>query len=143
MGPGLATNLTGPFLGSKTVAPPMKRAGGGVIVHVSSVDGIRGRAGLHTDAASKAGLRGLAQSMAVELAPHGIRVNTVLPGLVPTAMTSRVDPGSFDIPLGRAAAPGEIAQVVAFLASPGASYVSGAEIVVDGALTAGMPRRSG
>lgn len=139
----LATNLTGPFLGSKAVAPVMRRAGGGVIIKVSSVDGIRGREGLHAYAASKAGLRGLAQSMAVELAPDGIRVNTVLPGLVPTAMTSRVDPGSFDIPLGRAAAPSEIAQVVAFPASPGASYVSGAEIVVDGGLTAGMPRRTG
>lgn len=139
----LATNLTGPFLGSRAVAPAMKRAGGGVIVNVSSVDGIRGREGLHAYTASKAGLRGLGQSLAVELAAHGIRVNTVLPGLVTTSMTSRVDPDTLDIPLGRSARPEEIAQVVAFLASNGASYVSGAEVVVDGALTAGIPRRAG
>lgn len=137
----LATNLTGPFLGCKTVAPVMKSSGGGVIVNVSSIDGIRGREGLHAYAASKAGLRGLSQSLAVELGSSGIRVNTVLPGLVPTSMTSRVDPSTFDIPLGRAARPEEIAHVVVFLASPDASYVAGAEIVVDGALTAGIPRR--
>jgi 3alpha(or 20beta)-hydroxysteroid dehydrogenase len=137
----LATNLTGPFLGCQAVAPAMRRDGGGAIVNVSSIDGVRGREGLHAYAASKAGLCGLGRSLAVELASSGIRVNTVLPGLVPTSMTSRVDPDSFDIPLGRPARPEEIAHVVAFLASSGASYMSGAEVVVDGALTAGIPRR--
>lgn len=136
----LGVNLTGTFLGCKAAAPALKSSGG-VIVNISSVDGIRGRAGLHAYAASKAGLRGLSQSLAVELAPAGVRVNTVLPGLVPTAMTSRVDPASFDIPLGRTGLAAEIASVVTFLASEKSSYVTGAEIVVDGGLTSHISQR--
>lgn len=137
----LTVNLTGPFLGCKAVAPVMQRKGGGVIINISSVDGIRGRSNLHAYAASKAGLCGLGKSLALELAPQGIRVNTVLPGLVPTAMTSRFATDSLDIPLGRPARPEEIAGVVTFLASPQASYMTGAEIVVDGGLTVGIPHR--
>ena len=137
----LAVNLTGAFLGCKAAAPALRRGGGGAVINVSSVDGIRGRAGLHAYAASKSGLRGLSQTLAVELAPEGIRVNTVLPGLVPTAMTRRVDPADLDIPLGRAAQCEEIARTVGFLASEEAAYVTGAEIVVDGGLTVGIPHR--
>ncbi|MFN3867399.1 MAG: SDR family NAD(P)-dependent oxidoreductase [Demequina sp.] len=137
----LSVNLTGAFLGCRAAAAALGRDGGGVIINIASVDGIRGREGLHAYAASKAGLRGLGQSLAVELAPHSVRVNTVLPGLVPTAMTRRVDPEDLDIPLGRAGQADEIARVVAFLASVDAAYVTGAEIVVDGGLTAGIPHR--
>lgn len=132
----LTTNLTGPFLGARACVPQMVARGSGVIINVSSIDALMGREGLHAYAASKAGLRGLGKSLAVELAPQGVRVNTVLPGLVPTPMTSRVSPTDFDIPLGRAARAEEVAKVVTFLASDGASYVTGAEVVVDGALTA-------
>ena len=137
----LAVNLTGAFLGSKAAVPSLRRSGGGSIINISSVDGVRGRAGLHAYAASKFGLRGLSQTLAVELAPDGIRVNTVLPGLVTTAMTRRVDPAELDIPLGRAGQADEVARVVVFLASADASYLTGTEIVVDGGLTVGIPHR--
>lgn len=137
----IRVNLTGAFLGCRTAASALRRGGGGSIVNVASIDGIRGRAGLHAYAASKFGLRGLGQTLAVELAPDGVRVNTVLPGLVPTAMTSRVDPADFDIPMGRAAHVAEVANVIAFLASDEASYVTGAEITVDGGLSSGIPHR--
>ncbi|MFW7415878.1 SDR family NAD(P)-dependent oxidoreductase [Demequina sp. SO4-18] len=137
----LSVNLTGAFLGCKAAASALGRDGGGTVINIASVDGIRGREGLHAYAASKAGLRGLGHTLAVELAPHNVRVNTVLPGMVPTAMTKRANPDDLDIPLGRAGQADEVARVVAFLASVDATYMTGAEIVVDGGLTAGIPHR--
>ncbi|QOR69864.1 SDR family oxidoreductase [Ruania alkalisoli] len=137
----LSVNLTGAFLGCRAVVPGMKQRGSGSIVNISSVDGMRGSPGVHAYTASKWGVRGLTKSLAVELGPHGIRVNSVHPGYVPTRMTSRMDPDRLDIPLGRGGTATEVAATVAFLASEASSFTTGAEFVVDGGMIAGIPRR--
>ncbi len=88
----IAVNLTGVFFGCRAVVPLMKRQGGGSIINISSVDGMRGSPGVHAYTASKWGVRGLTKSLAVELGPSGIRVNSVHPGFVRTPMTARIDP---------------------------------------------------
>ncbi|MFE4464312.1 SDR family oxidoreductase [Oerskovia sp. NPDC056781] len=137
----LAVNLTGVFLGCRTVVPVMKAQGRGSIVNISSVDGLRGSPAVHAYTAAKFGVRGLSKSLAVELGEFGIRVNSVHPGYVRTRMTSRIDPERLDIPLGRPGRATEIAQTIVFLASDASSYTTGAELVVDGGLVAGIPRR--
>ncbi|GAA2320518.1 glucose 1-dehydrogenase [Glycomyces scopariae] len=135
----IAVNLTGTFLGCRAVVPAMKAAGRGSIVNVSSVEGLRGSERLHGYTASKFGVRGLTKSLAVELGPDGVRVNSVHPGFVRTGMTTRIDPARLQIPLGRPGAPGDLAGAVVFLAGDASAYVTGAEIVVDGGMTAGIP----
>lgn len=135
----IAVNLTGVFLGCRAVVPAMKAQGSGSIINISSVEGMRGSPGLHGYTASKFGVRGLSQSLAVELGAFGIRVNSVHPGLVLTDMTSRIDPAKLDIPLGRAAMPDEVAGTIVFLASDASAFTSGAEFVVDGGMIAGIP----
>ncbi|MCK9793796.1 glucose 1-dehydrogenase [Isoptericola sp. 4D.3] len=134
----IAVNLTGTFLGCRAVVPVMKAAGGGSIVNVSSVEGLRGGERLHGYVASKFGVRGLTKSLAVELGADGIRVNSVHPGLVKTEMTTRIDADVVPIPIGRAAVPADVAGAVVFLASDASAYVTGTELVVDGGLTAGV-----
>jgi 3alpha(or 20beta)-hydroxysteroid dehydrogenase len=85
----IGVNLTGVFLGCRAVVPRMKAQGSGSIINISSVEGMRGSAGLHGYTASKFGVRGLTQGLAVELGPSGIRVNSVHPGLILTDMTTR------------------------------------------------------
>jgi 3alpha(or 20beta)-hydroxysteroid dehydrogenase len=114
---------------------------GGSIVNVSSVDGMRGSPGVHAYTASKWGVRGLTKSLAVELGPFDIRVNSVHPGFVRTPMTARIDPEHLDIPLGRAGTPDDIAGTMVFLASDASSWTSGAEFVVDGGMIAGIPHK--
>lgn len=135
----LAVNLTGVFLGMQAALPAIRRSGGGSIVNVSSVEGLRGSPGLHAYVASKFGVRGVTKSAALECAASGVRVNSVHPGLVTTAMSENLDPALFPIPLGRAANPLEVSQAVAFLLSDASSYMTGAEIVLDGGLTIGVP----
>ncbi len=89
------------FFGCRAVVPAMKAQGRGSIINISSVEGMRGSPGLHGYTAAKFGVRGLSQSLAVELGPFGIRVNSVHPGFIRTAMTTRIDPAHLDIPLGR------------------------------------------
>ncbi len=124
------------YLGVRALVGAMKAAGGGSIINISSVQGLRGGAAMHGYSASKWGVRGLTKSLAVELGVDGIRVNSVHPGFVETDMTVRLDAGRQIIPLGRTAQPGDLVGTVLFLAGDASAYVTGTELVVDGGLSA-------
>jgi 3alpha(or 20beta)-hydroxysteroid dehydrogenase len=139
----VAVNQTGVFLGIRAVVPGMKRARHGSIINISSVEGLRGGAFLHGYVATKFAVRGLTKSAAMELGGSGIRVNSVHPGYIETPMTAGIDSRQLQIPLHRAGQPEEVSKMVVFLASQDASYSTGAEFVVDGGMTGGIPHRTG
>ena len=119
---------------------------GSAIVYISSIEALVGHAGYPAYCASKAGLLGLTRSACAELAPEGIRVNSICPGVVETPLLAPLleipeakQKLISDTPLGRLAQPEEIASVVRFLLSDEASYITGASIVVDGGMTAVGP----
>jgi 3-oxoacyl-[acyl-carrier protein] reductase len=138
----LDTNLTGSYRLAKRAAKGMLRLKRGRLIFISSVVGLLGSAGQTNYAASKAGLVGLARSLARELGSRGITANVVAPGFVTTDMTDVLTDEQKDaikqqVPLGRYAAPDEIASTVTWLASEGSAYVTGAVIPVDGGLGMG------
>jgi NAD(P)-dependent dehydrogenase (short-subunit alcohol dehydrogenase family) len=139
----LAVNLRAPAFITKVIARKMIAAGGGAIINISSNACLAGIEEHAAYCASKFGLDGLTKVMAVELGPHGIRVNAVAPTVVLTPMGTRVwgdprkaDPVKARIPLGRFAQPGEVTAAVLFLASEGAGMIHGETLIVDGGVNA-------
>jgi 3-oxoacyl-[acyl-carrier protein] reductase len=135
----LAVNLKSAFYLCGAVAKPMMRQRSGAIVLVSSIVGLTGNAGQAAYAAAKAGLLGLAKSVAKELGSRNVRVNAVAPGLIETAMTESLSEQAraqflATVPLGRSGTPEDVSGVVTFLCSDAARYVTGQTIVVDGGI---------
>lgn len=136
----VAVNQTGVFLGMRAVSPVMTAAGDGSIVNISSVGGLVGFRDCFAYVASKYSVRGMSRAAALELAPAGVRVNTVFPGDTLTPMIE--DAGSESvaepdaIPMSRYGMPTEIAAAVHFLLSDASSFMTGAEVAVDGGYTA-------
>jgi NAD(P)-dependent dehydrogenase (short-subunit alcohol dehydrogenase family) len=141
------TNLRGAFVMSQLVSHVMVKHGGGVILHNASICSVGGEIGSSSYCCSKAGLVSLTQTMAIELATYGIRVNCVSPGWIHTEMTEKVMTHetlkhlqtNFErVPIRRLGLPEEIAAVFAFLASDDASLITGQNIIVDGGITANL-----
>ncbi len=135
----LATNLTGAFLLTQALLSPMVRGRWGRIINITSVVGQTGQAGQANYAASKAGLIGFTKSLARELGSRTITVNAVAPGYIETAMTAVLDDKQREamlthVPLGRPGTDEDVAHAVAFLASPGAGYITGHVLEVNGGL---------
>lgn len=130
-------HVQGSWLGIKHVAPVMRALGGGSIINMSSIGGKAGLAGQTNYSTAKAAIIGLTKAAAKELAPHRIRVNAIMPGIINTAMAAMLAPEDLasriaDIPLGRLGDPAEIGTAAVFLACDMSSYVTGATLEVSG-----------
>jgi 3alpha(or 20beta)-hydroxysteroid dehydrogenase len=141
----LNINLVGAYTGIRAVIEPMQKAGGGSIINISSIDGLQAKNSLAAYASSKWGMRGLTKASALELGPHGIRVNTVHPGGIHTAMGNQedIDDENMNVfykdqAIPRVGKPIEVARMTLFLATDEASYSTGSEFMVDGGWNAGM-----
>jgi 3alpha(or 20beta)-hydroxysteroid dehydrogenase len=139
-------NQFGTFLGIRSVIGPMKAAGAGSIINVSSIDGLHSAAGLSAYSSSKWAVRGLTKNAAIELGQYGIRVNSVHPGGMYTAMGGSERQSEQEMnravyqrfPIPRVGQPEEVAEVIVFLATDEGSYCTGSEFVADGGWFAGM-----
>jgi len=135
-------NQVGVFLGMQAVARTMRKNGGGSIINASSIEGIAGMPSCTAYASTKWAIRGMTKCAAMELGPKGIRVNSVHPGMIDTPMTrvhggdAAMEFGASRVPLRRVGTPEDIAPVYVFLASDESSYMNGAELTVDGGVTA-------
>jgi NAD(P)-dependent dehydrogenase (short-subunit alcohol dehydrogenase family) len=149
----MAVNLDGAFLAVKYCVPAMRRSGGGSIIMMSSIAGMRGSAGMAGFCATKGGLRLFTKALALEYAREGIRVNSVHPGIIDTPIWGKLEVGGRKVPidLGEMAQQGvpigepgraqDVADGVLYLASDMSRHVTGAEIVIDGGIMAGPVRR--
>ncbi len=143
----MGVNQLGPFLGMRTAAPLLIESSPAAIVNVSSTQGLEGYPGLVAYVASKFALRGMTKTVALELAEHGVRVNSVHPTGITTPMLAAAAelrtaddesrPAGSGVPLGRMCRPEEVASLICFLASDESSMSTGAEFLIDGGATAG------
>jgi 3alpha(or 20beta)-hydroxysteroid dehydrogenase len=137
-------NQVGVYLGMQAASRPMIAQRSGTMVNISSIAGLRGGGAAIAYVASKFAVRGMTKAAAIELGPHGIRVNSIHPGLIETPMlhqvpgidSSQADQLLMRVPLGRIADAGEVAKLALFLACDDSSYCTGAEFVIDGGWTA-------
>ncbi|MBH0009202.1 SDR family oxidoreductase [Salinibacterium sp. SWN1162] len=133
----IGINLTGSFLGIRAAAPELVKNETSAIVNISSTAGMQGFAALHGYTASKFGLRGLTKSVAMELGPQGVRVNSVHPGNIRTPMTDGLGIDETRTPIPRLGEAEEVTKMVLFLASEDSSYSTGSEFIIDGGVLAG------
>jgi 3alpha(or 20beta)-hydroxysteroid dehydrogenase len=136
----MRVNQLGPFLGMKAVVPILERSGGGAIVNISSVAGLRGSPGAIAYGATKWALRGMTKAAAIDLAPRGIRVNSVHPGPIDTEMLKARTAEQnrqrlLSVPMRRMGSAEEVADLVLFLVSDESRYITGAEVAIDGGAT--------
>lgn len=133
----LEVNLTGAFKTVRAALPALRKSGHGRVVFISSINGLRGNFGQANYAAAKAGLVGLARSLALELARHGVTVNVVAPGFIDTLMTRALPQAARErallrTPLGRAGTAEEVGAFVRYLCSDAAAFITGAVVPIDG-----------